>query len=195
MNKLIALLLAVLLITSVSITAFAEETAEEPAIEVMGGQSADVTINITDENGNPLNPTPVYRVVITWKDLDFKVQATAVHWNPIGQTYWLEDGELPPDQYGYVTVTNHSNAPITVGASFEGAADETPLVSKTTGGVTATMELTTGALTNGELVVDSAEGYGNNPPYIQYTVTPGGTPQNVPDLEYTVDKIILTIEK
>lgn len=192
-KKFISLLLAVLMIASVSITAFAEEETE-PTVEVTGGQSADVTINITDENGNPLNPTLVYRVVITWKDLEFKVQATEVHWIPIGQFYWLEEGALVPDQRGYVTVTNHSNAPVTVMAAFEGAEDD-PLVSKTTGGIWASLALTTGELTEGKLVIDSAEGCGDTPPFIQYTVTPGGTPDRVPDLQYTVDKINLTIEK
>lgn len=193
MRKFISLLLAVLMTVSVSITAFAEEETES-TIEVKGGQSADVTINITDENGDPLNPTLVYKVVIVWKDLEFKVQASEVHWIPIGQYYWLEGGELVPDQRGYVTVTNHSNAPVTVTAAFEGAVED-PLVSKTTGGIWAGMVLTTGELTDGALVIDSAEGCGDSPPYIQYTVTPAGTPDRVPDLQYTVDKINLTIEK
>lgn len=197
LKKFISLLLAVLVAVSVSITAFATTVDPEDIKDetgAVGKQSADVTINITDENGNPLNPTLVYRVVISWKDLEFKVQASEVHWIPIGQYYWLEGGELVPDQRGYVTVTNHSNAPVTVTAVFEGA-EEDPLVSRTTGGIWAGMVLTTGELTDGALVIDSAEGCGDSPPYIQYTVTPAGTPDRVPDLQYTVDKINLTIEK
>lgn len=197
MNKFISLLLAVLIIASLSMAAFATSVSPEDIKDEAGNagtQSADVTINITDENGNPMNPTPVYRVVIVWKDLEFKVQAAEVHWIPIGQYYWLEEGELVPDQRGYVTVTNHSNAPVTVSAAFEGAEDD-PLVSKTTGGIWAGLALTTGELTDGKLVIDSAEGCGDSPPFIQYTVTPGGTPDRVPDLQYTVDKINLTIEK
>lgn len=197
MKKFLALLLTVLMVASISMTAFADDISPEDIKDEEGKpgqQSADVTINIADENGNPLDPTLVYRVVITWKDLDFKVQAAEAHWVPLGQYYWLKEGKLVPDQRGYVTVTNHSNAPVTVTAAFEGA-EEDPMVSRTTGGIWANLALTTGELTNGMLVIDSAEGCGDTPPFIQYTVTPGGTPDRVPDLQYTVDKINLTIEK
>lgn len=197
LKKFISLLLAVLVTVSVSITAFATTVDPEDIRDetgAVGKQSADVTINITDENGKPLNPTLVYRVVVSWKDLEFKVQASEVHWIPVGRYYWLEGGALVPDQRGYVTVTNHSNAPVTVTAAFEGA-EEDPLVSKSTGGIRAGMVLTTGELTDGALVIDSAEGCGDSPPYIQYTVTPAGTPDRVPDLQYIVDTINLTIEK
>lgn len=198
MKKFLALLLAVLMIAGMSVTAFATSVDSGDIKDEAGNagsQSADVKINITGEDGKPLEPTVIYRVVVAWKDLEFKVTATEAVWEADEQHYKLTDGKLVEDQFGTLTITNHSNAPVTINAAFDGAEDGTPLVSKVTGGITATMALTEGELTGGKLVVDSAEGYGDNPPYIVYTVTPSGTPQNVPDLAYTVDKISITIEK
>lgn len=103
MKKLISLALAIVMIMSLSITAFAE------TVKAPGDYTADVTGNYA--SGNESNGI-VYCVDIDWGDLNFTYHAEkGAVWNPetlkysdVADAYW--EGE------GTITVTNSSNTKI-----------------------------------------------------------------------------------
>ncbi|MBO7303575.1 MAG: hypothetical protein J6U68_05265 [Clostridia bacterium] len=107
MKKLFAIILAAIMILSISVTAFAEGplTAEEPNATI------DVQGTINDHSGNDIE------VYVNWGDLEFTYHKDDYN-NLTGETtsYWQDA------QVGHITVANHSN--IAVGCDFTFAADE-----------------------------------------------------------------------
>ncbi len=112
MKKLLALVLAGVMVMGLSVTAM----AETQITTLPGSDSEQVEITV-----NPGTKTPTYRVDVTWEDLtfnyDFKADAT---WDPATHTY---SGDATTEGWNKttanITVTNHSNVPVGVVAAFE----------------------------------------------------------------------------
>lgn len=180
MKKFLALLLAVLMIASMSVTAFAEEVTNE----VSGSKTGNVDVQVFDKSTNkPIESTGTYKVTITWGNLLFKIEvanANDVTWN--GSAYTVKNGAWDHEEAD-VTVTNLSDMPIKVNGLFDNGLEE----SATVDGVTAKIS---GGVQN------LASAVGQNPaPVATYTVEISETvPTTLKELEFTVDIIELTIQ-
>ena len=101
MKKFVALLLAVLMISCMSMTVFAEET--DSTINVYDSddnltskttttntENKDVTVEVKAEDG-AISVDPTYYVVLTWEDLTFTytlgTKAENIEWDPITHQY------------------------------------------------------------------------------------------------------------
>ena len=119
MKKLFALILAVMMIATLSVTAFA---AELPAESVNGDKSKDVTAKYVAGT----EATAVYMVDIEWGAMEFTYTAASEGtWDPESHTY---DG-VSEAKWSYadgankVTVTNHSNAKVSVAIANSDVTD------------------------------------------------------------------------
>lgn len=109
MKKIIALVLAVALIMSMGIAAFAAE---------LDNGTKDVTATYTKGTASDV----IYSVDVTWGSMEFNYTAPAQGtWNPESHSY--DDAETA-GRWSYetdankITVTNHSNSEVTVGLSY-----------------------------------------------------------------------------
>ena len=113
MKKILALILALSLVMSLNISAFAATVG-------IGDQNIDVEGKYQDNTAVPT----VYSVDITWGAMQFTyTESGAMNWNPANHTYsdntstgWIANGNT-------VTVTNHSNAAVTTSFAFSALAD------------------------------------------------------------------------
>ena len=118
MKKLFATLLAVAMLASVSVTAFAAETNH-------GTQDTEITVNGSYVSGAA--GSSVISVDIEWEAMNFTYSATSEGtWNPATHAY---DGQTEggwSDNTPAITVTNHSN--VAVNATLGFTADVTGVV-------------------------------------------------------------------
>lgn len=156
MKKIIAIIMALVMIMSLSITGFAAD-----GVGNNGSDSAEV--KGTYEAGE--ETATVYSVDITWAGLEFTYNgAYEGTWNPETHQY---DGATEAgwaEGTGTITVTNHSNTAITAGAEYEAA----------TGYESASMNFSTSSLevATADNGVDGAAGTAVTG---TITVTPAGT--------------------
>ena len=110
MKKLFATLLAVAMLASMSVTAFAEGTNE-------GSNSTQITVNGTYASGTVGGET--ISADIAWEAMDFTYTgASQGTWNPATHTY---DGATEggwSDNTPAITVINHSNVAVNATLSF-----------------------------------------------------------------------------
>lgn len=109
MKKLIAILLSLTFVLSVSVLAATSTTPSEQS------SSKEVTATYSTSTG-----APTYSVDIAWGSMEF-VYSTTGKWNPATHNYttgssgnWVWD-----DGTNVVTITNHSDAAINCDISFE----------------------------------------------------------------------------
>ena len=110
MKKIFAVLLAALMLMSLSVTAFA---AELPADATDDAKSKDVTAKYVGATSGGV----VYKVDIEWGSMEFTYTAASDgNWDPDSHTYtgataakWTFD-----EGANKINVTNHSNAAVTV---------------------------------------------------------------------------------
>lgn len=110
MKKIFAVLLAALMLMSLSVTAFA---AELPANATDDAKSKDVTANYVGANSGGT----VYKVDIEWGSMEFTYTAASNgSWDPDNHTYTgaTEAKWTYTEGANEVKVTNHSNAAVTV---------------------------------------------------------------------------------
>lgn len=120
MKKLLSVLLALTLVLSMSMTAFAADTSPKTGVGDNG--SAEISVNGTYEAGS--SATEVISVDISWGAMDFTyTSASDGIWNPSEHIYsgsieagWTASGNE-------ITVTNHSNAGVTASLSFTATAE------------------------------------------------------------------------
>lgn len=121
MKKFFALLLAVMMIATMSVTAFA---AESELTNDKKSESVDVTAKyasgVTDGG-------TVYNVDISWDSMEFTYTESGVNtWNPEKHEYEVVGtGGAWNHTTSTVTVTNHSNAAVTAKFSFSPVAGGT----------------------------------------------------------------------
>ena len=108
MKKIVSLVLALVLVLSMSVNAFA----------IGGGESDSADVKATYQAGETAEI--IYSVDITWDGLEFTYDGgDEGAWNPVTHQY---DGVVEAgwaEGNGTITVTNHSNTGITAAASYE----------------------------------------------------------------------------
>ena len=109
MKKIISLVMALVMIMSLSVTAFA----------VGYGESASTDVKATYNSGDDAGK--IYSVDISWQGMSFTYTDADVIWDtethtyvPTSEPYWSE---------GSITVTNHSNDAVTAVAAYTAEAE------------------------------------------------------------------------
>lgn len=189
MRKFLALLLAVMLIASMSVTAFAEDGSTNVTEPTEGVEAGTVTVNTGREEGTI---TKVYYVTVEWKTLDFTFTFTNsdnIKWDYTSHTYKdYSNPEAPADLSGSwgskkieeaITVENHSNTAVTISAKFE----ETGNDNATENGVKATVAIYEGdeTLASGEETTD------DNPDKVVYSVSVGESESLTEDVPTAIE--------
>ena len=166
MRKIVSLLLALMIATSLSTVAFAEET---------GDRTSTVYGSYVDDNSEIAT---VYSVGVEWTTMEFTYHAAvnAAVWNPDNHTY-----EGAQDAYwegtGTITVENHSNVSITASASY----------TANSGFESASMTFSPASLNLQSAAVNSKAETGS------ITVTPSGTLPKI-DSKTAIGTITVTID-
>lgn len=114
MKKIVSLILSVILLLSLSITAFATET--NSITEAEGAASSDVTASYVAGNAGGT----VYKVDITWENMDFEYHDVSNPvWDAENHVYLSEDAKPAHwEGKGTITITNHSNTNLAVTPSY-----------------------------------------------------------------------------
>lgn len=147
MKKIIALILALALIMSMSITAFAAETGNLNDTTT----SKDITVTGTYNAGG--TAATKVSVDITWDAMSFTYTAESEGtWNPSSHTYTDKAAASWASTTNTVTVTNHSNADVNVSFSFEKA---TAVTTDLTGSFSGTSTVGNAAISNGTVKLNA----------------------------------------
>ena len=111
MKKLFAAFLAVAMLASMSVTAFAEEATNT------GATPTDITVNGTYTPGTTADEK--ISVDITWEAMDFTYSAPSEGaWNPATHAYEGATAGGWSDNTPAITVTNHSNVAVNATLDF-----------------------------------------------------------------------------
>lgn len=123
MKKFISLVLALLMLSSLSVQALAGSGSD-----VITDLNDKTDIVITGKYEEGLAAADTYAVDIAWANLNFvyKVQGTNV-WNPETHKYEVKDEIVGWEGKGTVLVANHSNVPVNVGFTFQAETNMTGL--------------------------------------------------------------------
>lgn len=184
MKKFIALILAVLLIASMSVTAFAADVADgDITSNTANKKTGDVKVQVTDAAGNVFTADATYFVVITWGDLIFDLEVanpkTNITWD--GDKYNIVGGNWDDETTHYVTVTNKSDAKVAISAAFSNGNK----TSEKKYEVAAT-------ITNGDKTL--ADAVNKEPDSTTYTISLSAAPKTLPELAFEVDTITVTVQ-
>lgn len=116
MKKIFALILAVIMIATMSVTAFAAETV------TTDGDEVEITVNGTYNAGGTAATT--ISVVVSWDSMEFTYTgASEGTWDPATHSYTGSIAAGWSTETATITVTNHSNSAITATCSFEATAN------------------------------------------------------------------------
>ena len=167
MKKIITLLMALAMVMSLSVTAFASD---------LGG-SKDVTAKYEQNESEQ----PIYNVDLNWGDLTFTyTETTTKVWNPDTHTYDTTTTGSWDKTESSITVTNHSNVSVDVSMSV------TPV-----GGTGVNVTLIGGSSTLAAGEVDTVDGAAS----VTGTVKISGKPNStVTEAGIKVASITVTIE-
>ena len=167
MKKIITLLMALAMVMSLSVTAFASD---------LGG-SKDVTAKYEQNESEQ----PIYNVDLNWGDLTFTyTETTTKVWNPDTHTYDTTTTGSWDKTESSITVTNHSNVSVDVSMSV------TPV-----GGTGVNVTLIGGSSTLAAGEVDNVDGEAS----VTGTVKISGKPNStVTEAGIKVASITVTIE-
>lgn len=156
MKKLFVFILALSMVMSMGMTAFASEAPE--TVGQNGSKEIDVTAKYTASTDTP----NVYSVDIEWSSMTFTyTQKDTKNWNAADHSYdTVSEGEWDKTS-ATIKVTNHSNVSVNVDVKYT-AVENTGV---------------TGALTNATAVLAAGEeGNYNGADSVTTTLTVSGTP-------------------
>lgn len=124
MKKLFAILLAVSMAATAAVPALAATAIDDGgAISAKGNKAGNYTLgvhcNYIDSN---TTDNDVISVDITWDALDFTYTASGRSYDLTTHTTTVNPGKWSDNKAG-ITITNHSNVPVSVGFTFEQAND------------------------------------------------------------------------
>lgn len=179
MKKILSSLISFVMVLSMSTTAFAAEGSVTN--QGIGEQTIDVTARYTASTSTE----PVYSVDIAWDNMTFTYSESGVRiWNPENHTYTANRSGEWDKTTADITVTNHSNADVTVKLTY---------TADTANGNTGV----TGTLSNaGGILAAGAEGKPDEAEQIISTLTVSGIPNgNVTADGVRVGTITVTISK
>ena len=117
MKKIISLILALVMIMSLSVTAFA---AESNTIET-DGSSATINVKGTFEGAESAGTR--ISVDVAWSGMEFTYSEAEKEWDPSIHDYKNKSGAGWSTNKGTITVKNHSNAIVTATFSFTPAVE------------------------------------------------------------------------
>lgn len=171
MKKIITMVMALALILSMAVPAFAYGPGE--------GETLDVKAKYDSSTSTP----PIYSVDIVWDSLTFTyTEKNTKTWQPKDHSYATSTEGGWDKTTATVTVTNHSNAAVTVAMAYTAAT--------TNSGVTAT--LTGGSKT----LAAGQENMASSADSVTGTLTISGKPNSsVTASGITVGSITITINK
>lgn len=156
MKKLIAMILAFVLVFSLSTTAFADDNTE-----TMG--TGDKTLEVTASYNPAASSGTVYNVDITWDSMSFVYTETSARtWQPASHTYSDAKGSWNKTE-AKITVANHSEAAVQVDVTYASTGDS---------GITGTITGGIAKLNAGEV------GKPQNAASMTATLTISGTPNS-----------------
>ncbi len=175
MKKLLTLILALALVASVSVTAFA---AEPDATLIGDDNSASVDVYVTYEDTT--NTPTVYSVDVEWQEMNFTyVSAGTLVWKPETHEYEQQTTGAWETKSADIKVTNHSNAAVDVTVTY------------TANGTTGV----TGTITNGTFTLETAEGKTvAEAPSKTATFTVGGIPTDKKAKDLKVGTVTVSFE-
>ena len=148
MKKIMSLALALIMLMSLSVTAFAADTSPKTVEANNGTATIDVTakyVNDVDAAAEKVN------VVVEWTAMEFTytVDGTQV-WNPSTHSYTVENETANwSENTATITVTNHSHVAVNATLSFAAAEGVT---------VTSAIKETSGETDDGVLALATAVG-------------------------------------
>ena len=171
MKKILAMILALAMILSMSAFVFAAD------VSVSTNGNTDSAVKVT-VNGNA---TKVYRIEIKWEALEFTYTMGA--WDTQTHTY----KETTWSAAKTIAIINHSNAAVTAEANYVASAepDNVDITLTRTSGDTTLESAATAAFEDPDAT--------NKANSIVYTLTASGNPQ-VPTAQVTVGTVTVTID-
>lgn len=185
MKKIFAMILALTMIMSLNLTAFAEEVTIENATQ---NNTSDKNVTVTVQEQAAAGTT--YHVVVEWGSMNFTYsKGTQGDWDPENHQYgaatgagWKQGENVADNVTSTIKVTNHSNAAVVVSAVATPVADT---------GVNVAL-----AKTDAEDSETLATGVGltyANADFVSYTLTVSGTPSDTFNSGSSVATITVTI--
>ena len=176
MKKIFAAMIALAMVLSLSVAAFAAEgsnTGNKP------GESQSIDVTAKTETSS--STETVYSVDITWESMTFTyVESETKVWDSATHTYSTTTTSGWDKTEAKITVTNHSNAAVTATVTYA-ASDESSGI--------------TGTITNGTDTLDAGvENKPNEADSMVATLTISGTPTDSVDADgVVVGQITITI--
>lgn len=217
MKKLLALILAVMMIATLSITAFADSTINDGYVDADGNtkegnwptdgngtSTGAVNVQIGDQTTQAL----IYYVEVSWKTMTFTfVFNDGANWNPETHSYNSANGAWQADAENGITTEiatndngNKASATMAEAITVKNHSNDTISIAVsheydgdfgTTSGVEITVSLNAAYTAES---VGSAEGTPvNNPPKVAYDVKVSGAPNA--DTAFKLGTITVTISK
>ena len=170
MKKIVSLIMALSLVLSFGMTAFAADADISESINVTAKYDKDTTEDI------------VYSVDIVWEDMTFTYsEAGKKVWNPDDHSYTTTTEGGWDKTTADITVTNHSNAPVEVALTYTPAAESY--------GITAALSVTEDTLEAG------TEGSAAAADALVSTLTISGTPNAfVTEDGITIGSVTITVK-
>ena len=179
MKKIFAAIIALAMVFSLSVTAFAAEGSDTG---IQPGESS--SIDVTAKTESDTSTETKYSVDITWESMTFTYteKGTKV-WDPATHTYSTDTTGSGWDKTtAEITVTNHSNAEVTATVTYAEADQSSGI---------------TGTISNGSKTLASGvEGKYDDADSLEATLTISGTPADSVGADgVVIGQITVKIEK